>query len=460
MKNKKLWGGTFAKGTHHLVERFTESVSFDHQLAWYDIQGSLAHARMLRKAGLLTASERSAIEKGLKGILAEIEAGRFKFDIALEDVHMNIEYALTKRIGTPAEKLHTARSRNDQVALDLRMWSRDKLDHLMETVASVQTALVGRAEADMGRIVPGFTHLQHAQPVLLSHHWLAYVEMLQRDVARATDCRKRTNTLPLGACALAGTTLPTDPAITARELGFDGVFANSMDAVADRDFVAEHLFVLAMTAVHLSRLGEEIVLWSSSEFGIIQLPDEFSTGSSIMPQKRNPDVAELVRGKTGRAIGNLVNLLVTLKGLPMTYNRDLQEDKLPLFEAHQSVRTCLEVMAAMLPALEIDDEALGRLLYEGFLDATALAEYFVSKGLPFRQSHEVVGKLVRQCRAKRITLAELPLAQIREAFAGADEGVYKILGPAAAVAGNKTPGGTSAGSVKRQLNKWKRRLKV
>jgi argininosuccinate lyase len=459
MTSKKLWGGGFDEATDARVEAFTESVSFDAELAPYDIRGSLAHAAMLRKVGILSAAEHKAIETGLRGILDEVEGGTFRFEAALEDVHMNIEQALTERIGDPARKLHTARSRNDQVATDLRLWSRDKLDELVEGLRALQRALLARAEADIDRVVPGFTHLQHAQPVLMSHHWLAYVEMIQRDVLRATDCRKRVNVSPLGACALAGTSLETEPGLTARELEFKATFDNSMDAVADRDFVAEHLFVLAMAAVHLSRLGEEIVQWSSQEFGIVRLPDAFSTGSSIMPQKKNPDVAELVRGKTGRAVGNLVNILVTLKGLPMTYNRDLQEDKLPLFEAQRSVASSLAVMAPMLERIEIDDEVLGRLLVEGFLDATVLAEYFVSKGMPFRRAHEAVGRLVTECKSNRIALAEVPLARMKEACPEADEGVYALLGPKAAVKANRTPGGTSPGSVKRQVARWRKRLK-
>ncbi|MFW5798454.1 MAG: argininosuccinate lyase, partial [Planctomycetota bacterium] len=454
MSKAKPWGGRFAKDTNRLVEVFTESISFDRQLARYDIHGSLAHVKMLAACGLIEQGERDRIETGLRGILEDIEAGGFEFDEKLEDVHMNIEAALAERIGPTAGKLHTARSRNDQVALDFRMWSRDRLDLLDEALAALQWGLVDRAEQDFGIVVPGFTHLQHAQPVLASHHWLAYVEMLARDRSRLADCRRRTNILPLGACALAGTTLPTDPAMVAGELGFEAVFGNSMDAVSDRDFVVEHHVVLSMIALHLSRLGEDIVLWSSTEFGLVVLPDDFATGSSIMPQKKNPDVAELVRGKTGRAVGNLVNSLVMLKGLGMTYNRDLQEDKLPLFESDQSVRMCLEVLAAMVPALSIDADRAAELCSKGFLDATSLADYFVEKGMPFRQAHEHIGRMVAECVEADCELSALPVGRFRQACPEAGEDVYQWLGADNAVRRNRTPGGTGHDSVKQAFEHW------
>ena len=385
-----MWKGRFTKPTSALVRRYGESVSFDHRLYAHDIWGSIAHAKALTKAGILTAKEFKAIENGLLSIKADIELGKFTWREELEDVHMNIESALTKRIGAPGAKLHTARSRNDQVATDVRLWCRDEIDSIVKLAREMQRALVECAILNQGIIMPGYTHLQRAQPVLFAHHLLAYVEMLARDTDRLTNTRKRLNVLPLGSGAIAGSTIIVDRSFVAKELGFDGVSQNSMDAVSDRDFVAELLFVIALTGVHLSRLSEDIILWASAEFGFITLSDAHTTGSSLMPQKKNPDVAELTRGKSGRLVGNLMTLLTTLKGLPMTYNRDLQEDKEPLFDSVDTIKLALEVFAEMIRGMDVNVAKTQAAASDPMLLATDLADYLVNHGVPFREAHEVI----------------------------------------------------------------------
>ncbi|MBI2458854.1 MAG: argininosuccinate lyase, partial [candidate division NC10 bacterium] len=393
MKRKKPWGGRFEAETHGQVEAFTASIHFDQRLAPHDIAGSIAHARMLQKCGILSKAEVDAIVAGLEEILKEIERGEFRTDPALEDIHMHIERRLVEKIGDVGGKLHTARSRNDQVALDLRLYLREAIGKIRDQIRSLQEALVAEAEVHLGTVMPGYTHLQRAQPILLAHHLLAYFEMFQRDRDRFADCLTRVNVLPLGAGALAGTTLPIDRAYVAKLLNFPKVAANSVDAVADRDFAVEFLAGCAVLAMHVSRLAEELVLWASAEFGFIELPDAFATGSSMMPQKKNPDVAELARGKAGRVYGSLLALLTMLKGLPLSYNRDLQEDKEPVFDAVDTIRQTLDVLPPMLKAIKFRPERMRAAAAEGFLNATDLAEYLVTKGVPFREAHDTVGRI-------------------------------------------------------------------
>jgi argininosuccinate lyase len=388
--NAKLWGGRFAEGTDALVEAFSESVSFDRRLWPQDIAGSTAHARMLAKIGVLTVDECSAIVDGLAAIAADIAAGRFDWQVALEDVHMNIESALTARIGEAGKKLHTARSRNDQVATDLRLYVRDAIDELVGVIDVLAANLLDLAEAEADSVMPGFTHLQIAQPVTFGHHLLAWREMVLRDRERLLDARRRTNRLPLGSAALAGTVYPLDRHFVAEQLGFDEVTENSLDAVSDRDFAIEFVSACALTMVHLSRWSEELILWASPMFGFVKLPDRFCTGSSIMPQKKNPDVPELVRGKSARVVGDLTALLVLMKGQPLAYNRDNQEDKLPVFDAHDTVAACLRLYAAMVPLITLQRDVCRAAAAKGFSTATDLADYLVSKGLPFRDAHHAV----------------------------------------------------------------------
>ncbi len=405
----KPWGGRFSESTDAFVERFTASVSFDQRLALHDIRGSLAHAEMLARAGVLTDQEFGAISAGLSDIRAEIEAGRFAWSVALEDVHMNIEARLTDRIGIAGKKLHTGRSRNDQVATDIRLWLRAEIDVICAELTRLQQALVALAEREAGTIMPGFTHLQTAQPVTFGHHMLAWNEMLERDHGRLQDCRARLNSCPLGAAALAGTSYPIDRELTAELLGFDGPARNSLDAVADRDFAIEFCAAAALAMTHLSRFSEELVLWTSAQFGFVNLPDRFCTGSSIMPQKKNPDVPELVRGKSGRVSGHLVGLLMLMKSQPLAYNKDNQEDKEPLFDTVDTLRDCLHAFADMMPALTVNAAVTREAARRGFATATDLADYLVRRGLPFRDAHEVVGKAVAHGVATGTDLADMPL---------------------------------------------------
>jgi len=447
----KPWGGRFRAATADAVERFTCSVHYDRLLAKYDIRGSRAHARMLARQGLLTEEERRAILAGLDEIEAEIDAGTFVFQVALEDVHMNIEKALIDKVGAPGEKLHTGRSRNDQVNLDLRLYLRDAADRLDEALAGLQRVLVRQARANLGVVMPGYTHLQRAQPVLLSHHLLAFYEMYRRDRERLADARKRIDVCPLGAAALAGSGLPLDREWVAKELGFSRVSANSMDTTADRDFVLEMLFCLSLVQVHLSRQAEELVLWASKEFEFVDIDDRYCTGSSIMPQKKNPDIPELIRGKSGRVCGALVSLLMTVKGLPLTYNRDLQEDKEPLFDALATVEDSLAIMAEMLEHTTFRAERMEEAAAGGFATATDLADYLVRKGVPFRSAHGVVGRIVAKCQEMGLELAQMSLEQLREFSERIEADVYDVLTVRGSVDSRLSLGGTATVRVQEAL---------
>lgn len=453
-KEAKLWGGRFEEGVTDAVERFSESVSFDKTLYKQDIRGSKAHAAMLAEEGLMSATERDAILRGLDEIERSIEAGEFVWRADREDVHMNIEAALTDAIGEPAKKLHTARSRNDQVVTDLRLWCRDAIDGILARLEQLQVALVKLALANKGLIVPGYTHLQRAQPVLLQHLLLAYVEQLERDSGRLKDCRERLNFCPLGACALAGTGLPIDRFKTSAALGFTAPLRNSIDAVSDRDFVLEFLSANAITAIHLSRLGEEWVLWASEEFGFITPSDSVSTGSSIMPQKKNPDPMELVRGKSSRIVGDLVTLLVLCKGLPQAYNRDLQEDKEPLFDSVKTITGMLEVTAEFAQNIAFNQKKIQKSLPAGYLDATTLADYLVNKGIPFRTAHDIVGRSVALCVTKNCQLIDLNLDELREINPIFQEDVINYLGIENSVKNFCSYGSTGANCVVEQLSFW------
>ena len=411
---EKPWGGVFEWATDSRVEEFTESVSFDRRLYVQDIEGSIAHAKMLAKVGLIEQEECRQIEQTLGQIRQEIEQGRFPFSAELEDIHMHIERALTDRLGDVGRKLHTARSRNDQVATDLRLWLRGAVDQLDRRIVALQRSFLARCERDAGVILPGYTHLRRAQPILAAHYWLAYCEKFERDRSRLADCRRRANVLPLGSAAMAGTSLPIDREETATLLGFDEPAANSLDAVSDRDFALEFAFATALIAEHLSGWAEEWILWSTDEFGFLKLPETFCTGSSIMPQKINPDVLELIRGKSARAIGNLQTLMVLVKGLPLSYNRDLQEDKLPLLDSFDTVKASLEVAAPLVERAELDRTAIAARLDRGYLDATTLMEHFVRQGLPQRTAHGLVGRLVRKAMERGVRLADLSLDEFRE----------------------------------------------
>ena len=454
----KLWGGRFEGRTDDLVERLGESVSFDARLAPWDIRASVAHARMLGKQGIIAARDAKAIIRGLDAIAREIGAGQFSWDIALEDVHTNIEAALVRKIGDAGKRLHTGRSRNDQVATDVRLWTRDQIDVILELLIALQSALITFAEAHVDVILPGFTHLQHAQPVLLAHHMLAYVEMFHRDQERFTELRRRVNVLPLGSAALAGTPYPIDRLTVARELEFAAVSANSMDAVADRDYLIEFCADASLVMMHLSRLSEEFILWSSPEFGFIEIGDAFTTGSSIMPQKKNPDVAELVRGKTGRVYGGLMALLTLLKGLPLTYNRDLQEDKERAFDVSDTVQLCIEVFARMIPAVQVNRDTVKNALRLGFMEATDLADYLVTKGMPFRAAHEVIGKIVLYCSRGNKALPELSLEEYRGFSPLFDREVFNVLSPEAIVRRRDHVGGTAPRRVRAALSRARKRI--
>lgn len=458
MKYNKPWGGRFVKQTAASVESFSESVSFDWRLYQYDIEGSIAHATMLARCKLINEKERDAIVKGLQEILAEINAGKFKFKESLEDVHMNIESALIERIGEAGKKLHTARSRNDQVALDLRLWVREQVRVMIKLLTSLQREVVKKGKTSFGLIMPGFTHLQHAQPVLLSHYLLAYVEMLERDKTRLQDCCTRLNRSPLGACALAGTTLTTDPALTAKLLGFKGVCENSMDAVSDRDFCVEYVFCLSMIAMHLSRLSEEWIIWCNDEVKFIEISDAYCTGSSIMPQKKNPDVLELIRGKCGRVFGHLMALLTLLKGLPLSYNRDMQEDKVALFDATDTVQISVSILAELVANTDFNREQMAAACEKGFIDATALAEYLVKKGVPFRVAHEIVGKIVKECIRVQCKLADLQLGSFTAFSSAIEKDVYKVLGVENCIKNYKSYGSTAPGFVKKRIAYWEKKL--
>ncbi len=458
-KKEKLWGGRFSQSTERLVEDFTESVSYDRRLYRQDIRGSIAHARMLGERGIIPQKDAQRIIEGLEKILEEIEEGRFEWKKELEDVHMNIEKALTDMIGPAGGRLHTARSRNDQVATDFRLFIKDEIKELDELLKGIQSAFIHQAEKYMGLIMPGFTHLQKAQPVLYSHHMLAYFEMFKRDRQRLSDCVRRVDVCPLGSAALAGTSYPIDRQMTARELGFSQVSPNSMDAVSDRDFALEFLFCLSVIMMHLSRLSEELIIWMSSEFSFVELQDAYCTGSSIMPQKKNPDVPELVRGKTGRVYGSLFALFTTLKGLPLTYNRDLQEDKEQLFDALDTVKSSLAVMTGVVEKMIPRAQNITKDTETGFLTATDLADYLVKKGLPFRQAHEVVGKAVARCIEHGAELHELDMDELRKLHELIDEDVLEVLSVEGSVRSRNCTGGTGHEVVKEALSEAKSWLK-
>ena len=445
---RKPWQGRFEEETSRILEEFSQSVTFDKELYPQDIRGSIAHARMLGKQGIITEEDAILIIEGLERILSDLQSGQEPWDTALEDVHMNIEKILTDRIGETGGRLHTARSRNDQVALDLKLYIRDASEGIARRIVGMLDALLTRAQEHQGTIMPGYTHLQRAQPVLLSHHLMAYFEMLRRDHTRFSSLKDSLEDSPLGAGALAGTPHPIDRTMTARELGFTGITRNSMDTVSDRDFAAQFLFNTALCQVHLSRLAVEIVLWASAEFSFVTLPDGFATGSSMMPQKKNPDSAELVRGKAGRAIGNLTSLLVVLKGLPLTYNRDLQEDKEPVFDSLRTMTGSLEVMSGLIEGIVFEAGAMEAAADDGLLTATDLAHYIVQKGVPFREAHEITGKLVTLCLARGCRLSDLSISEMREGCGAIDEDVFDILKPGSSIERRNTPGGTAEKQVK------------
>jgi argininosuccinate lyase len=456
----KPWGGVFDSAVDPRVERFSESVSFDQRLYDQDVRGSIAHARMLAETGVLSADERDQIVAGLDAIRKEIAEGRFQFRQELEDVHMNIERTLTERIGDVGRKLHTGRSRNDQVSTDFRLWIRDAIDRIDGLLAAVQRAFVERCDRDHGVILPGYTHLQRAQPVLANHYWLAYTEKFQRDRDRLADCRRRVNQLPLGTAALAGTSISINRRHVAQQLGFEGVIANSLDSSSDRDFAIEFCFALTMVAEHLSTWAEEWILWSTMEFRFLRLPQAYCTGSSIMPQKINPDVLELIRGKTGRVVGNLTSLLVLVKGLPLAYNRDLQEDKPRVFDSADTVEACLELASAVVTGAELNRPAIHERIERGYLDATTLMEHLIKLGVPQRTAHEIIGKLVGVAMKRDVPLAELELAEFQAAHCSLDKTVFEVLGTDQAVRAFSSEGSTAPAEVAKQTDAWKQRLKM
>lgn len=454
-----MWGGRFATGPDAIMEEINASIDFDQRLWRQDIRGSLAHAAMLAETGILTREDVDAISKGLKAVEAEIEAGKFTFSRALEDIHMNVESNLKDRIGLAAGRLHTARSRNDQVATDMRLWVRDALDQLDEQVADLQLALAEKADMYAGAVMPGFTHLQSAQPVTFGHHLLAYVEMLARDRSRLRDARERMNECPLGAAALAGTSFPIDRHMTAKALGFTRPTANSLDSVSDRDFVLETLSAASICAMHLSRLAEEIVLWATPQFGFVKLSDKFSTGSSIMPQKRNPDAAELVRGKAGRVFGALQGLLTMMKGLPLTYSKDMQEDKEGTFDAVQTLSLCLAATAGMVRDMQPDLKVMKKAAGLGYATATDLADWLVRVlKMPFRDAHHVTGRLVGIASAKGVGLEKLSLAEMQEVEPKISDEIFAVLGVERSVKSRVSYGGTAPVNVKRQARRWLKQL--
>jgi len=452
-RDEKPWGGRFDQATDPAVERFTASVDFDRALARYDVRGSIAHARMLGRTGLVSQADVDALVSGLRQIETEVEAGEFPFDTALEDIHMNIEARLRDRVGDVAGRLHTGRSRNDQVATDLALYLRDACLAAQRGLVGLRGVLVARAEEHIETVLPGYTHMQRAQPVRLAHHWLAHFEVLGRDASRFRDARERLSASPLGAGALAGSTLPLDRDDTAAALGFREPSRNSMDAVSARDAAMEFLSATAIAMVHLSRLAEELVLWSTTEFGFVEMADAYSTGSSLMPQKKNPDVPELVRGKTGRTIGNLVSLLTTMKGLPLTYNRDMQEDKEPIFDSAATLRDCLEVMAGAIATLRVDVDRMAAAARDPMLLATDLAETLVREGVPFREAHEAVGRIVGHCTRKGIDLRSLGVEELRGFNPAFPAGAAELLDLETSLEQRKLAGGTARAKVRSELQR-------
>jgi argininosuccinate lyase len=448
----KLWQGRFSTKTAHIVESFTSSIQVDRRLYVYDIQGSIAHCKMLAKTSIISDDEASELIRGLEKIKAEIETGQFQFDDSLEDIHMHIESRLIEMTGAVAQKLHTARSRNDQVALDVRMYLRHESCAIIKSLYGLQKVIVALAKKHIDTILPGYTHMQRAQPILLGHHLLAYFEMFSRDSERLENCLQRINVMPLGCAALAGTTYPIDREFTAELLGFESISANSIDAVSDRDFIIEFLSAAAICMVHFSRLSEELILWSSFEFGFVELPDSFATGSSIMPQKKNPDVPELVRGKTGTVIGSLIALLTMMKSLPMAYNRDMQEDKSPLFSAVDTLAACVEIYTEMLPEITFNKEKMQQAASSGFLNATDLADYLATRGVPFREAHRQAGEAVSFALKKKKELHELTLEQLQSFSTFIQQDIFSCLGTRHMIEQRISYGGTGTKMVEKAIS--------
>lgn len=458
--SEKAWSGRFHEPVSELVKQYTASITFDKRLAQFDIQGSLAHAQMLHQSGVLSAEDLAAIKTGMQEILAEIAAGKIDWSVDLEDVHMNVEHLLTQKVGDAGKRLHTGRSRNDQVATDIRLWLRDEIDSIVLLIKDLQSALVDLADKNTEVVMPGFTHMQVAQPVSFGHHMLAYVEMLGRDSERMLDCRHRVNRMPLGAAALAGTTFPIQREITAQLLGFEEICQNSLDAVSDRDFAIEFTAAASILMVHLSRLSEELIYWMSPRFGFIDIADRFCTGSSIMPQKKNPDVPELVRGKSARVVGHLMGLITLMKSQPLAYNKDNQEDKEPLFDTVDTLTDTLRIYAEMMRGVSVKPENMRAAVLQGFATATDLADYLVKKGLPFRDSHEVVARAVRLAEEQRRELSELPL-DILQSFSGLiEEDVYQVLSPEGSLHARNHIGGTAPAQVRAQVARWRQYLQA
>jgi len=456
---KKLWSGRFSKATNKLVESFTESISYDRRLYAEDIEGSIAHVTMLKKQKIIPSTDANKIIKGLKTIKKEIETGKFEFKQSQEDIHMAIEGRLKELIGDAGGKLHTARSRNDQVATDIRLYLKNQTLYIYNLLLNLQKVFVKKAKAYLDIPVPGYTHLQRAQPVFLSHYLLAFVEMWERDKGRLIDCYRRMDVLPLGSGAMSGTTFPIDRDFVAQLLNFSEPSRNSMDAVSDRDFAIEFLSSLSIIMMHLSRLCEDMILWNSFEFGFVILPDEFCTGSSIMPQKKNPDVLELTRGKTGRVYGDLFALLTIMKGLPLTYNRDMQEDKEPLFDAIDTVSSSLQVLAAMFEKVDFNKKKLEMEAEKGFILATEIADYLAKKGVPFRDAHEITGTLVAYCEKQRKELKELTLSEFKQFSKFFDKDIFKAIDLKSAISSRNVKGGTGLTAIKETINFWEKRLK-
>ena len=447
----KMWAGRTSGVTDSIADDFNSSIHFDCKMYKQDITGSMAHAAMLGAKGIIAKAEADQLIDGLQGILDDLDSGKLEFDFSCEDIHMFVEQVLTQRLGDVGKKLHTARSRNDQVALDLRMYLRAEIDEITELVRDVLDAILAQAEANKGVIMPGYTHLQRAQPILFSHHLMAYAMMLLRDLDRLADCRKRMNVSPIGSCALAGTTYDTDRRFEAAQLGFDGIAMNSIDGVSDRDFCVELMSAISVLMMHLSRFSEEIILWASWEFKFIELSDAYTTGSSIMPQKKNPDMAELVRGKTGRVYGDLMAMLTTLKGLPLAYNKDMQEDKEAVFDAVETVKMCLKVFAPMLATLSTKPENMKKAAQGGFINATDLADYLVKKGLPFRSAYKISGQIVAKCISEGCVLETLPLSEYKAFSELFEEDLYNDIDLLTCVEKRISEGGTSVASVEAQI---------
>jgi argininosuccinate lyase len=456
--SKKPRAGRFGEATAKSVEKFTCSLHFDSRLYRHDIEGSIAHATMLAGSGIISRKEAAAIVRGLKSILSDIEKGGFVFDPADEDIHMAIEKELVRRVGETGGKLHTARSRNDQIALDVRLFLREEIDGISRLLVGLQRQLIKLAKSEISTIMPGYTHMQKAQPVLLSHYFLAFAEMFARDGERLADCKKRLNVLPLGSAALAGTSLPIDRIRTAQLLNFPAVSNNSMDTVADRDYIAEFIFATSLSMMHLSRFCEDLILWSSDEFGFVEISDAYTTGSSIMPQKKNPDIAELIRGKAARVYGDLFTILTLLKGLPMTYNRDLQEDKEPLFDTVDTIKGCLSIFTEMLAHTKFNAEKMNDAAHGGFSTATDVAEYLVEKGVPFRQAHEIVGNIVAYCIQRKMTLNNLSLSEYQKFYGGFNADISSRIKLENSVNARKHRGGTATTAVKERIREFEKTL--